>query len=240
MYEVHVFVKEVFEEILPTSPLYELRLWNFRSQFAKGQRIFRFKSEDSLLYFVRSFDTSQGNKFLSATMCNKNDNQRFLIQPDTRIGFLVKLGNKIIDLRVYTEKLNNFDKAGYEKKVRLRRNEAWQKKEEHRNKVLDRAKKLREGKFYWNYYRRIRTTQERKFASDPIHSKFVRGRRSFSSLVNAYDDLYFHREKTWKARSKYKNQWLINKNSHYPTIKYDKRNWLATQAQEEAKIWYIC
>jgi len=56
------------------------------------------------------------------------------------------------------------------------------------------------------YYRRIKTTQERRWAL--AHKEYVRGKRRFTSLPNSWDDLRNSKEhiKNWK-RTKKRRQW---------------------------------
>ena len=85
---------------------------------------------------------------------------------------------------------------------------------------FENREKLYEGKSYWSYYRRIQTTQERRYAADHEHRPFVRGRRSYANLPNSWDDYYFRREKNWKARDKKaRRQWGVNVSKHADTIK---------------------
>lgn len=57
-----------------------------------------------------------------------------------------------------------------------------------------------------SYYRRMRTTQERRWAC--VHKEYVRGKRNYINLPNSWDDFcYSRREKGWK-RSRKKRQWM--------------------------------
>ena len=57
------------------------------------------------------------------------------------------------------------------------------------------------------YYRRIRTTQERRWSI--AHRKYIRGRRSFRNLPEAWDDYRIadNYNRGWK-RTKKKRQWM--------------------------------
>ena len=59
-----------------------------------------------------------------------------------------------------------------------------------------------------NYYRRIRTTQERRWslACDP---KFVRGTRNIRHLPNSWDDItnFSRYHKSWKCFGKKRKAW---------------------------------
>jgi len=47
------------------------------------------------------------------------------------------------------------------------------------------------------------------------------GRRSFAALPSLYDDLHFHREKSWKARDKKaRRQWAVNFKKHIDTVNH--------------------
>ena len=71
-------------------------------------------------------------------------------------------------------------------------------------------KPLIEGEWYWGMFRNIRTTQERRYSCASEHKPFVRGKRSIRGLPSAWDDIFIHREKTWKARTRLKRQWQTN------------------------------
>jgi len=70
---------------------------------------------------------------------------------------------------------------------------------------------------YWRSYnrayrgnRRIRTTQERRWAhawDDVEFAPRVRGRRTAHSLPNSWDDIRGHNDKSWKTQSKRRHQW---------------------------------
>lgn len=57
------------------------------------------------------------------------------------------------------------------------------------------------------YYRKPKTTQERRWAL--AHKKYIRGKRSFVSLPNAWDDVKNKslNIKNWK-RTKKRKQWM--------------------------------
>jgi len=201
-----------------------------------------FYSKEALYNYVRKFDYTDFygvpcNHFLEATMCHINESRRHHQSIDSRhyrrspintvqirndsyfLGYLThdSLG-RVIDLRNYTKELYTFNNAAYEEQQRLARREYWELRNSERDKRWEKAHKLYEGKVYWAYYRRIRTTQERRYAADTEHKPYLRGSRSFHNLPNAYDDLYFRREKSWKARNKkVRRQWGVNLDSHIDT-----------------------
>jgi hypothetical protein len=130
---------------------------------------------------------------------------------------------RIIDLRNYVQELYDFDYDAY-KAAKMASNRAkWAEIHAIRDANWEKSRKLSEEKPYWRYYRAIRTTHERRLACSEEHQPYIRGRRSFASLPNAYDDLYFRREKSWKARSKGRRQWEVNMKKHKDTVKWIKR-----------------
>lgn len=72
-------------------------------------------------------------------------------------------------------------------------------------------------RLYWHSYnrayrgnRRIRTTQERRWAhacDDVEFAPPVRGRRSACNLPNSWDDIRGHNDKSWKTQTKRRHQW---------------------------------
>ena len=71
-----------------------------------------------------------------------------------------------------------------------------------------RKTRLRNPEVTW-CYRRIRTTQERRWACSDEHKPFVRGKRSVHNIPNSWDDVnYARRGYGWKAYSKKKKQWM--------------------------------
>lgn len=58
------------------------------------------------------------------------------------------------------------------------------------------------------YYRNIKTTQERKYACDPEHKPYIRGKRSLRNLPEAWDDIPANTiKRNWK-RTKKRKQWM--------------------------------
>lgn len=57
-------------------------------------------------------------------------------------------------------------------------------------------------------YRNIKTTQEKKYACDSEHKPYIRGRRSFSNLPDAWDEIPTSSiKRSWK-RTKKRKQWM--------------------------------
>lgn len=216
-----------------------------------------FKSEEALYYWVRQHEyfgrnhKRKGNRILDAIMCSPNDSRRHIKTEDdysrwrtldsVYCGYLIKdEKNRIIDLRNYLKEVYSLDVKAYERELREQRKEKWDAEWAERDARWERVKKLYEGKTYWSYYRQIGTTQERRYACDPEHKHYVRGRRSYSNLPNAYDDLYFTREKNWKARVKVSKQWEVNQKRHVDTVKFNKRDYgvlLCEEQDSHMEVW---
>lgn len=58
-----------------------------------------------------------------------------------------------------------------------------------------------------SYYRKVKTTQERKMACDREVKPYIRGRRSFRHLTDYWDEIPRNRNHCWKAK-KIKKQWM--------------------------------
>lgn len=62
---------------------------------------------------------------------------------------------------------------------------------------------------YHKYFRRIKTTQERRMSCSEEHKPFVRGKRSYRNLPNSWDDISIGRRTYgWKAYKKFKKNWM--------------------------------
>ena len=197
----------------------------------------KFDTKEAFLSFVRSFDyidqyNRPKNHFLNATMCNANEGRRHWHGfPDYRYGVRYYLGymthdekGRVVDLRNYEDELYAFDNKGYITDRNAESYAKWSVKWEANTLKFENREKLCEGKSYWGYYRRIQTTQERRYAAAPEHKPFVRGQRSYANIPNSWDDYYFRREKNWKARDKKaRRQWGVNVAKHADTIKMPSR-----------------
>lgn len=190
-----------------------------------------FEDKDALFHYVRNFDyiSSQENTrnhLLEAIMCSKNDSQRHKQSFDRKgytlgltdyylLGYMIyDSEGKIIDLRNYTDELYKFNNNAYSKRKREERRLKYERLYAIHDERWQKHWALHEGEEYWSYCRSIQTTQELRWASNSENKPYVRGKRSRSSLPNAFDDLTFDREKTWKARSKRKRQWLLKYKNH--------------------------
>jgi hypothetical protein len=226
-YELYTYCK--------TDAEYSIDVWTAKrlNITPGGINVKHFENKDALFAYVRGYDYiksdgTQSNRFLEAVMTNPKDSQRHRIGLSdamrknvfgVNIGYLVKdEKGRILDLRNYADEVYKFDIAKYNKDIREKNRTAWEKQWVEREALWDKKQKLYEGKPYWGYYRNIRTTQERRYNCIKEYKAYIRSRRSFSNLPHAWDDLYFHREKTWKARTKVKKQWLVNKKRHIDTV----------------------
>ena len=205
-----------------------------------GFRILTFDSKEELFYYVRNFDYTssngqQRNYFLESVMCQANDARRDKYkvpykykQPDTWhyfLGYYAKDENcRVIDLRHYTDELYRFDKMAYSAKERARYNEEWEEKravwKAEYDAKWEKLDRLLEGRPYWGFIKNPKTMNEKRMAAIPEHKLYIRGRRSKCHLPCPWaDEKSLIREKTWKARTKVKRQWLVNKRTHIDTIK---------------------
>jgi len=215
----------------------QMAFFKWKKLIPNGVTTHYFKTEAEFYSYVRKFDyySRDGkirNCFLEATLCNPNDALRHRQgfdrwKPDVwsedffQLGYLTKDDkNKVIDLRNYTDELYAFDVESYINK----NHEIWLKKHRAaralRETYWDKTVRLREGEKYWSYWRRIRTTQERKLTFNDEYAGLIRSKRSFPNIPHQWDDFYFHREKSWKARSKKAHrQYEINIPKHIDTYK---------------------
>jgi hypothetical protein len=101
-------------------------------------------------------------------------------------------------------------KAPVNKKVREKTYTAWETRWAAIEARWDKRDRLLEGKPYWAYYRRFKTFQDRRFASIKEYKLYIRGKRRH--LPEPWGtEVDVHREMSWKARTKVKRQWLVNK-----------------------------
>nr|PZN07520.1 MAG: hypothetical protein DIU64_12235 [Caldicoprobacter oshimai] len=106
--------------------------------------------------------------------------------------------NRIIDIRLYKEEILNcsgISKTNTRKKLYKFR----------KGPVPNIFKPYKFGK----YYRRPRTTRERKISADPDIQAFIRPKRRSQNLVNYWDDIPRHIDKCWKNK-KIERQWMKN------------------------------
>ena len=206
-----------------------------------------FENEETLFAYVRRYDYimsngKQGNRFLEAVMTNPNDSQRDKFGASNAkkkkalsgliFGYLLKdEEGKVIDLRNYSDEVYNFDAVKYKsdiwKQIKNELEAKWKKCDDLWDKQHPRQAKARAflGERVYNYnkylwwlpYRYPRTWQERRFAAFPEYKPFTRGKRSYASLPCADDEIQFKLERSWKAQTKVKKQWLVNKETHIDT-----------------------
>ena len=206
-------------------------------------RVFEFETLEELFHYVRAFDYidkhgRQRNRFLDTTICNASEAQKSWCEPVQGNecifyrpviyydGYLTQdINGKIIDLRKYIKELYAFDDRAYKAAMYAERCAEREARYAVRDAKKEKTEKLCEGKSYWRRFRRIRTTQERRYAADSDHKPFVRSRRNFANLPNSWDELYFPREKSWKARDrKARCQWDTKIAKHIGTA-YLSRPW---------------
>jgi len=197
-----------------------------------------FATRETLFRYVREFDYHERkngvkklkhNDFLKAVMCNPNDSRRHEQLYNSRIydacyylGYLVNDDEgRIIDLRNHVDEIYALDLTAEAKKRRVDWEEEWAiRRLEFMRETWEERNGLYEGEPYWGYYRRIQTMNERRQACNDQYSGLIRVRRKAKTLPTAWDDLYFHREKSWKARNtKARRQYEVNLPKHVDTIK---------------------
>lgn len=200
-----------------------------------------FTSQAELFCYVRSFDVRSrrtkaflGNTFLEAVMCNPNDRRRGKDTLRYLRGYLTKdWKGRVIDLRLHTEDIMRFDLSAYFAAKRAHLQTVFELWLEAREAFLARQNTglniriCSPGERVYNYdkhlwwlpFRLPRTIQERRVAVATEHKPFVRGKRSDHNLPNPDDEYMFTLQRTWKAKTKVKRQWLVNKPIHIGTIK---------------------
>ena len=201
-----------------------------------GFKKLMFEDQADLFHYVRGRDYInpsgvKGNLILEATMTNPNDSRRHKKSFGRRgevleyycLGYLIKdEKGRTIDFRHYEKELYAFDYAGYHRLLREKRRIEFETKWAARDTLWEKHYSLLEGKEYWGYYRGFRTMQERRYACDPEHKPYIRGKRR--KLPEPWGtEIPSCREKTWKARTKVKRQWQVNLKAHIDTVYYDKR-----------------
>jgi hypothetical protein len=149
-------------------------------------------------------------------------------------AYLIKDSNgKTFDLRNYIGELEAFDVEAYRNSPehvpcpKLEKSEAGQAYREARWAL---AEKLSERKSYWHYCRSVQTTQEHRKAYIEDYKGLIRGKRRPHTLPTAWNDLWFHEEKTWKARDKRaRRQWAADS-------KRNSRNAKAFQSDYDSSV----
>jgi|GEM_PF-2944872 len=149
-------------------------------------------------------------------------------------GYLTKDSKgKVLDLRYNAKDIYNFDIIAYEVDKRARWIEEFEERKTKQEALWARqnprlAKQAElmgsryffiYGKIWWVSLRTFRTQQERRFAAAPEHKPFIRGKRNLSNLPNSWDnESHIRLQRSWKAQTKAKRQWLANKKAHIDTI----------------------
>jgi len=205
-----------------------------------------FNSKSELFDFVRKFDWRNrktgiwGNYFLEAVMCDPNDTKRheFFVADHYMSstgwsyyrGYLTKdaKGN-IVDLRNFTEEIycfHRFDSNACTHWI------FWAFRNYIENAEKDILSAKQNPKWMtvedWQHrYRRFRTMQERRYATDKEHKPYIRGRRSkLPEPWGTEIPIPIPFQRSWKVHTKVRRQWLVNKKVRKDTIKIStfKRN----------------
>lgn len=175
--------------------------------------IFEGNSFEELLIFV----AKRGDSFFDNITMNYNDKWHYE-NPwnrkedkffQRRYMILDNYG-RIIDLRYFRDEISRIDLNKL-------------KEQEYENRVHKGYSSYLNNKFVYRFdpvpgvhkyphsrwFRRPRTTQERRMNLDPDHARYSRKRRSFSSLVNSWHDEPISRrfDRSWKTNKKSK-QWM--------------------------------
>ena len=190
-----------------------------------------FDNKDDLYAYVRNRDNDDfGNPVLSDLTCDPNGFPAGIRKCSPYIvwcgKYLVKEDDRIIDLRDYLQEIEDFDLNAYNRA----KYDAWKQKfleiQAVRRVDLEKSAAMQEGEFYWSYYRKVRTAQERRCAADPEMKPFIRPARNLANLPTLWDEDYFLRENNWKARNKKaRKQWQVNLPKHCDIIEYDKKDY---------------
>jgi hypothetical protein len=95
----------------------------------------------------------------------------------------------------------------------------WEARWAAKEAIWEKREKLFRDIPYWmSGYRKIRTIQDRRFASIKEYRPYIRGKRR--NLPNPWDaELSVSGDMSWKARTKVKKHWLVNKKTHIDTVK---------------------
>lgn len=107
---------------------------------------------------------------------------------------------KIINVRLYEEEIFRFRDRTFGFWKKDRQNLSQFRKEPVPNIRSKAKKKVR-------CYRHPRTTNEKRFASAPEYKEYIRPKRNHKNLVDAWDDIPRHFDRSWKSQ-KIKRQWM--------------------------------
>jgi hypothetical protein len=178
-----------------------------------SSRVLMFKNEELFYHYVRKFDyliqnRERRNYFLDALMAFETDSLRhkktffyrncmytyYLGYRLEDIYFSSFVGYHSVDYEIIN--LNDYKMSGYIHRL---------------------------SKTYINNdtYQMMRTYQERRYACDPEHKPYIRGKRRH--LPDPWDEKVRTFDFNWKRRIKVKRQWQVNKRIHKDTVIYRKR-----------------
>lgn len=174
-----------------------------------------FDSEESLIRFFAHHNSNvywskkKTNSLFEEVAMNWNDTKsgvswdrhlnKYVTTKEPRTLMVFDEYDRIIDPRKFKDKILN-----YEFSYNSYRYKKYGKYEFRRGPVPG-IRRRRGG----SWYRRVRTTQERRASVDAEIRKYIRGKRSFRNLVQAWDDIPRDIEHGWKTK-KIKKQWMRN------------------------------
>lgn len=109
--------------------------------------------------------------------------------------------------------------------------------------IVSRSHKLNkrvERNDYPHYYREPHSTQERKMSCDEEHKPYIRGKRSYRNLPNAWNDIPKSqiKPKSWKKLTKSKHQSGIGSRGKKHSIYLkDDKNWTLWRFSTSTKVY---
>mgnify|MGYP006894313069 CR=1 FL=1 len=178
-----------------------------------------FKDKDELIFFLKRgysiiFQEGREDQYLEDINMNGND---LSIYSDSsgenrllRRYMFLDSDNRILDIRKWKKEIEEFNYRNYRKQNPKNKKFAYEIKQEKSYMFRkDPVPNIGNLKGYKRYYRHMRTTQERRYASAPEYKPYVRAKRNTSNLPDVYNDIYRHYDSSWKNK-KIKNQWMKN------------------------------
>lgn len=180
-----------------------------------NKRLVRFDSEEELIrWFAQhnknfSWSKKKCNSLFEDIAMNENDTKssvtlnhdltRYVATKEPRTTMVLDEFDRVVDPRKFKDKILNykFSYSGYPYK----RYESY----EFRNGPVPGIH--RPSYHRGSYYRKMRTTQERRYAADTEMKPFIRGRRSLRHISNYWDEIPRTVDHSWKAK-KIKKQWM--------------------------------
>lgn len=177
-----------------------------------------FEDKDELFYFLLSGPGKVIELYFNEINMNGNDLESiFTIFPNERRYLSLRRflfldsKSRIIDIRKWRKDIEGFDYNAY-KELNCPKNKTFRFWKKQRNAYVFRKGPVPgTGKVSRHrYYKRLKATQERKYACDKEHIPYIRAKRNFSNIPNYYDDeLIRYHDSCWKSK-KIKRQWMKN------------------------------